>query len=179
MIQSFRTPQSTVRSGHTTNREYTKTNAPRAGLVQVLDHLMDKTTPRDELAIANYLVGYCVQPAEGSYLLEAGELVWQMPTDENIHIVVSVRDAVDGRFLPTLNVQATLIDADGRIVATRQQPFVWHPWLYDYGYGCNWKVPADGKYTLCIRIESSPGDGLATTTVEFKNVNIVIRDKTQ
>lgn len=179
MIQSFRTQQNAIRSGHTLNREYTKTNAPRANLVQVLDYLMDKATPRDELAIADYLVGYSIQPAEGIYHLQDGELVWQTPTDENIHIVISVRDTVDGRFLPTLNVQTTLIDTDGRVVGTRQQPFVWHPWLYDYGYGCNWKVPADGKYTLCIRIESPPGDGPATTTVEFKNVNIVTRDKTQ
>lgn len=174
MIHLRRNQQTSVRPGHGLNHPQTKPGAPRDSLVQVLDYLMDQATPRDERAVADYLVGYSIQPAEGVYHLVDGELVWETPTDENVHIVVSVRDAVDGRFLPALDVQATLMDTNGNVIGTRPQPFVWHPWLYDYGYGCNWKIPADGKYTLRIDIESRGDGGTAPTTVDFRNIRIVI-----
>ena len=99
----------------------------------------------------DYRVGYAVEEAEGMYELRQGELVWQDPTEENAHVEVSVRDASDGRFIPGLEVQATLIGPDGKEVGTHRQPFLWHPWLYHYGR--NWKVPGDGTYRLKVRIE--------------------------
>ncbi|MBI5671156.1 MAG: hypothetical protein HZC41_24430 [Chloroflexi bacterium] len=132
---------------------------------------MQRATPRDERAIGDYLVGYAIQSAEGVYHLADGELVWQSAKDENIHIVISVRDALDGRFLPSVRVRVTLLDAGGQEIGTREQPFVWHPWLYDYGYGCNWNIPADGKYTLRVRIEPKSGDYLPAV-IDFKNVRI-------
>ncbi len=74
---------------------------------------------------------------------------------------------------------ATLIDADGNIIATHPQPFLWHPWLYHYGR--NWEVPGDGTYTLRVRIDppmfmrhdSTNGKRYAERVeIEFKNVKI-------
>lgn len=169
MIQPAGTTRTPIRSGRIFDRE--QTDAARESLTQTIDFLMERATPRDERAVGDYLVGYAVQPAEGIYHLSGGELVWQSAKDENVHVVISVRDALDGRFLPSVAVRLTLLDASGQEIGTREQPFVWHPWLYDYGYGCNWNVPKDGKYTLRVCIEPKPDD-YTPATIEFKNVRI-------
>ena len=63
-----------------------------------------------------------------------------------------MRDAADGRFVPDVNVHATLVDPAGREVGTHRQPLIWHPMLYHYGR--NWTVPQDGEYRLRIRVEA-------------------------
>lgn len=171
MIQPAKTSHTRIHSGRIFDRQQTDTT--RESLPQTLDVLMDRATPRDERALGDYLVGYAVQPTEGVYHLSGGELVWQSARDENVHIVISVRDALDGRFLPLVNVRLTLLDAAGRELGTRDQPFVWHPWLYDYGFGCNWRVPGDGKYTLRVWIEPKTED-YSPLVIEFKNVAITV-----
>lgn len=104
-----------------------------------------------EQPAGEYLIGYAVEEAEGMYRWEDGELVWQEPGDTNAHIEVTVRDAGDGRFIPGVRVLATLVDPDGNEVGTHEQPLLWHPMLYHYGR--NWQLPADGAYTLRIRVE--------------------------
>ncbi|HET8795470.1 MAG TPA: iron transporter, partial [Arthrobacter sp.] len=64
---------------------------------------------------------------------------------------VVVCDAADGRFIPVAKVFATLIDPDGNDLGTHEQPLMWHPMMYHYGR--NWTVPADGTYTLKVRVE--------------------------
>lgn len=105
-----------------------------------------------EQRAGDYLIAYAVEPAEGMYHLEGGQLRWHAPQDENVHLEVVVRDGADGRFVPGLAVRATLIDGEGREVGTHEQPFLWHPWLYHYGR--NWRVPGDGEYSLRVRIEA-------------------------
>lgn len=127
----------------------------------------------------DYIVAYAVESAEGMYHLKDGELEWQEPTNENVHVEVAVQDGADKRFIPGLTVHATLIDPDGNEVGTHQQPFLWHPWLYHYGR--NWHVPQDGTYTLRVKIEAPDfgrhdkknGKRFAEdVTVEFTNVAI-------
>ena len=98
-----------------------------------------------------YEIGYAVEEAEGMYALVDGELRWQEPEDENLHVEIAVRDAADGRFVPCLDVTVTLLTADGEEVGTHQQPMLWHPMLYHYGL--NWVVPGDGEYTLRVHVE--------------------------
>lgn len=105
-----------------------------------------------EKRAGHYLVGYAVEKPEGMYHLKNEELHWQEPQEENIHIEISVRDGGDGRFIPALEVQLTVLDEDGSQVGTHQQPFLWHPWLYHYGR--NWKLPGDGRYTFQVHIEA-------------------------
>lgn len=105
-----------------------------------------------EKRAGDYLVGYAIEHAEGMYRLQAGELVWYEPQNENAHIEVSVRDAADGRFIPGLTVRLTVLDENEQEVGTNEQPFLWHPWLYHYGR--NWVLPGDGKYILHIYIEA-------------------------
>jgi hypothetical protein len=104
-----------------------------------------------EQRAGDYLVGFAVEKAEGMYMFTNGELEWMEPGEENLHVEITVRDGGDGRFVPCLDVFATLIDAEGNEVGTHRQPMLWHPMLYHYGR--NWKVPGGGEYTLRVRIE--------------------------
>lgn len=106
----------------------------------------------EERVAGDYLIGYAVEDAEGMYMLQAGELVWYDPREENAHIEISVRDAADGRFIPGLTVRLSVFDSDDNEVGTHIQPFIWHPWLYHYGR--NWVLPGDGLYTFHVYIEA-------------------------
>lgn len=99
----------------------------------------------------DYRVGYAVEEAEGMYELADGRLVWREPDGENLHLEITVRDRSDGRFVPGLRVQATLVAPDGQEVGTHEQPLLWHPMVHHYGR--NWTVPADGEYTLRVHVD--------------------------
>jgi hypothetical protein len=105
-----------------------------------------------ERSIGDYEVAYAVEDAEGLYHMRNGVLVWDSAKGENCHIEVSVRGAADGRFLPGLNIVATLADGSGKELGTHPLPFLWHPWIYHYGR--NWKVPGDGNYCLRVHIDA-------------------------
>lgn len=106
-----------------------------------------------EMEVGPYLVGYAIEKAEGMYKKDdGGELVWQEPDKDNIHVEVSVRDAADGRFIPGLTIHARLVDSQGKDVGLHRQPYIWHPWLYHYGR--NWHIARSGDYELEVRIEA-------------------------
>lgn len=99
----------------------------------------------------HYLIAYAVEEAEGMYELGEDGFDWRAPGDENLHLEIAVCDRADGRFVPDCGVHATLVAPDGNEVGTHQLPLLWHPMIYHYGR--NWTVPADGEYTLRVRIE--------------------------
>lgn len=101
----------------------------------------------------DYIVAYAQERAEGMYMLEdEGKLRWDAPTDENCHLEISVSDAGDQRFIPYLEITATLTPEEGKAVGPFQVPFVWHPGVFHYG--ANITVPGDGDYRLDIRIKA-------------------------
>jgi hypothetical protein len=53
--------------------------------------------------------------------------------------------------VPAVGVSATLAARDGTEVGPFDLPLLWHPMLYHCGR--NVTVPADGEYTLRIRID--------------------------
>lgn len=120
---------------------------------KTVEHMAQDVAERGEIKPAgDYLIGYAVEEAEGMYRLEDGELVWEEPgPGENLHVEVIVMDGADQRFVPGLEVHATLLDAEGREIGTHRQPFLWHPYLYHYGR--NWALPGDGEYTIRVRVE--------------------------
>lgn len=122
-------------------------------LGEALDHMVGEVAnDGQEKIVGDYRVSYAVEEAEGLYHMENGELVWQEPEKENVHVEVGVRDASDGRFIPNLNVHVRLINSNGDDIGYHRQPFLWHPWLYHYGR--NWHVPKDGDYRMHIHIEA-------------------------
>lgn len=120
-------------------------------LHNALDAMFKMDTHGPEKRAGDYLVACIAEEAEGMYHLRNGKLEWQEPTNENAHLEVSVRDGADGRLIPGLTVYATLIDASGKQIGTKQLPFLWHPWLFHYGL--NWEVPESGEYTVRVHID--------------------------
>lgn len=119
---------------------------------KALHHMTTKVAhDGGEQASGNYLIGYAIEDAEGMYAWSDGELQWQKPGADNLHVEVAVRDGADGRFLPSVRVTVTLVDPDGAEVGTHEQPLLWHPMIYHYGR--NWHVPTDGEYTMRVRVE--------------------------
>lgn len=121
-------------------------------LRKALDHMTQDVAHDGGVTHAGeFLVAYAVEEAEGMWKPSGDELAWDYPDEENVHVEVAVCDAADGRFVPGLEVHATLSTGDGEKIGTHRQPFVWHPWIHHYGR--NWVVPGDGTYTLHVRIE--------------------------
>ena len=119
-------------------------------LTRTLRHMTEEIAHDGrEVQSGEYLVAYAVEEAEGMWVPEGGKLEWSEPGDENAHIEVAVRDAADGRLIPGLKVEATVIDGHGNEIGTHELPLLWHPYLYHYGR--NWNLPADGSYTLKVR----------------------------
>ena len=148
-------------------------------LGKALQEMIQNEAHGEEKRVGDYLVGYAVEHAEGMYRMQAGELEWYEPQQENAHIEISVRDAEDGRFIPGLTVRLTVLNEDEEEIDTNEQPFLWHPWLYHYGR--NWVLPNDGNYIFHIFIEAPQfmrhdkknGKRYSDPVhVEFKNVKI-------
>jgi uncharacterized protein involved in high-affinity Fe2+ transport len=131
-------------------------------------------------AVGDYIVAFAQERAEGMYMLRnEGELEWIEPEEENCHLEISVSDAADGRFIPALDIKATLVPEQGAPIGPFQVPFLWHPGLYHYGR--NVTLPGDGRYTLRVviapptfmRHDKINGRLYATAVaVEFKDVQI-------
>jgi len=118
---------------------------------QALRHMVECIAADGRQQIRDdYRIGYVIERAQGLYVLEGGELHWSEPPPASVHLEVVVCDAADGRFIPGLEVVATLHTLAGESLGAYELPFVWHPWLFHYGR--NWQVPCDGEYTLRIHI---------------------------
>lgn len=117
-------------------------------------HAIKAMAEEDGAAMAeagNYVVALVNEQAEGMYAHEGGGLVWrEAPEQANAHIEVAVADAGDGRFVPGLDVTVAVFDGD-RELFRHQAPFLWHPFLYHYGF--NAEVPGEGPFTVDVDIE--------------------------
>ena len=99
----------------------------------------------------DYIVGWAQERAEGMWHLHEGELRWhEPPAGDNCHLEIAVADGADERFIPYLDIRATVIAKDGTEIGPLEIPFVWHPGLYHYGR--NLQVPGEGEYTLRVHI---------------------------
>jgi len=127
----------------------------------------------------DYVVGFAQEEAEGMYRMTEGDLEWVEPgDDENCHLEVTAAAAADGRFVPGLDVTATL-EGEDETIGPEPIPFVWHPGLYHYG--ANLTIPGDGTYDITIEIapatfprhDEQNGDRFAeTVVVEFDDVDV-------
>lgn len=123
------------------------------GYQKSLDYMVNEVADTGAKQIAgDYIVGFAQERAEGMYMLKGEDnLEWMEVGDENCHLEISVSDAADGRFIPYLTIQATLVAEDDQTVGPLEIPFLWHPGLFHYGR--NLRVPGDGRYTLRVFIE--------------------------
>lgn len=152
MTNNDRTPSMDPTSSEATESQLAHAVAQGDAYRRALDYMAnDIAHDGGKQAAGDFIVAYAIEEAEGMYSLEDGELVWHNPGAMNAHVEVAVQDGADGRFVPALDVTATLITPDGKDLGTHRQEFVWHPMLYHYAR--NWDVPEDGVYTLRVHIE--------------------------
>lgn len=98
----------------------------------------------------DYLVALVQEDAEGMYGCTPDGLVWHEAAEHaNGHLEIAVADAADGRFVPGLEIVAT-VSRGGTEVFTSRLPFLWHPFLHHYG--CNFAMPGPGEYTARVHI---------------------------
>ncbi len=147
---------------------------------RTLKHMLnDVAEGGGQMEHGDYLISFAFEEAEGMYAPKDGKLEWQPPGDVNIHIEVAVQDKADGRLIPGLAVDVTVIDDKGKEIGTHRMPLLWHPYLYHYGR--NWKIPGDGTYSLRVRFpapqfhrhDKKNGNRFAQgADVTFKNVKL-------
>jgi hypothetical protein len=123
-------------------------------LTRTLKHMTDEIAhDGGETQVGEYLIAYAVEEAEGMYEPGLdGKLEWVEPGEHNADVEIAVRDAADGRPIPSLKIMATLTAPDGSDAGTHELPLFWHPYLYHYGR--NWKVPGDGVYKLHVKFDA-------------------------
>jgi hypothetical protein len=139
------------------------------------------------LRYGDYLVIAGVEFSEGYWTMRGSSLHFDVSYEQsaarNAHVEVAALDAMTGRFLPDLNVRATLL-LNGREIGTMAQPFMWHPWLYHYGE--NWRVPHSGHYDIRVHLDAPPyrrygpiATGLMAQPIDtvFRGVKIVTGEK--
>jgi len=127
----------------------------------------------------DYKVALTVQAARGAWDDRNGELRYESPNN-NIgpvaHLDVSIRDAVTGRFIPGLEVRATILDSRKREIDTYLMPFMWHPWMNHYGL--NVPVPGKGRYTVRIRADAPAFRRFGNTALRKFNkvIDVTVRN---
>ena len=135
-----------------TARQLEKARAQGEAYARALEYMVQEVAHGGGSKRAgDYTVGYAIEDAEGMYRFQDGQLTWQNPGEENVHVEITVQDAGDGRFVPAVAVSATLVTPDGQELGPYDQELVWHPMLYHYAR--NWTVPQDGEYTLRVHID--------------------------
>jgi hypothetical protein len=127
-------------------------------LREALDEMLNHVAAYGNLTEAgDYLVAIAIDEAEGMWLPNGdGTIHWHEPEEEeaNAHLEIAVLDKDTGRFVPGLKVEATILGPDEKVIGTKEQPFVWHPWLCHYGR--NWKLPGDGPFEVHVLIHPAP-----------------------
>lgn len=73
-------------------------------------------------------------------------------TAHDAYLAMIVQDTASGRAIPALRVRAQMLDADHRVVATRDLDYVRRPWLSHFGAW--WRVPQDGRYTFHVHADA-------------------------
>ncbi len=124
-------------------------NAYRKMVEYFIENVADSGTKKKS---GDYLIGFAVEEAEPLCRLLGGKVeVKEPPKAANAHLEVVVMDKDDGRFIPQLEVNVTVIDPEGEEIGTFHLPFLWHPTMYHYGRSIT--IPKKGKYSVRIHIE--------------------------
>ncbi|HET7481152.1 MAG TPA: iron transporter [Rubrobacteraceae bacterium] len=133
-----------------------------------------------------YEIGYIVEPAEGWWEGDPGDLTWRGPRGgETNHIEILPFDAETGLLVPQASIKLDVYDESGKEIQSKQLEFYYSEF---YHYANNFSLPKSGKYTL--EAEISPpdfrrhgeenGEGKVFTepvTVKFENVEISTKEE--
>lgn len=96
-------------------------------------------------------IAFTITPAEGWWdKAGEGKLAWHEAPAGNVQLRIFVVDLADGRLIPSLNLHATLIDANGNEQSVPAD-FGWYPLIN--AYGGNVPIAADSSYTLRVTVD--------------------------
>ena len=122
----------------------------------------------------DYIVANANEFSEAYWYFQNGHFVlateMENSTQRNSHIEVAVMDALTGRFVPGLQVTASLTDSSGHNLGTRTEPFMWHPWLWHYGE--NWRIPHNGEYRVHVHFDAPDFARYGHTTGDIMKVPV-------
>jgi uncharacterized protein involved in high-affinity Fe2+ transport len=139
----------------------------------IITSLRSTGTTGSQVRSGNYKVAVLVGQARGRWELRGGKLSYTTPdssSEQLAHIAVSIRDAASGRFVPGLNVRATVLNSKKKEVNTYALPFIWHPWMNQYG--ANIPEPKSGRYTIRVRADAPAFRRFGTTALKQFNRGI-------
>lgn len=109
-------------------------------------------TEGEQVRSGEYRIAVVVTRTLGYWEVRDDKLQFTQPASHvgsRVHIDVSIRDATTGRFIPDLDVRATIVDSRNRNIGDYELPMMWHPWFYHYGR--NVIVAASGRYGIRVR----------------------------
>lgn len=117
---------------------------------EALDYMKEMDN-HAEKEVDDYIISLASEEAEGTYRLQEGELKWNVPEEGfNTHLEVVVRDRKDKRFIPGLKIKGKIYDEGENLIAEKDFPFLWHPFLFHYG--AFFKIPKEGNYHVELEI---------------------------
>jgi len=146
-----------------------------------LDYMIEEVVHTGAIEeVGDYVVAIAQEEAEGLYHPTEDGIEWQNPEEGmNAHLEVVVCDREDGRFIPNLDVTATITPEEKDEGLTFRVPFIWHPGLFHYGR--NIELSGDGVYNVKVRVQPPDfhrhdkvnGDRYTETVeVEFEGIEI-------
>jgi hypothetical protein len=154
-----------------------------AALSAAITALWQESASGAEKPSGDYFVGYALDysgravPIGGSKL-RVRNLI-ELTGKDNVRLELLARDSRTGRLIPGLNVQASLVAADGKLYGPGEMPLLWNSWLNHYGRDT--RIPRRGEYKLRVHFDppgfrrwGQQGDRFAAAAdVEFENVSLV------
>ena len=127
------------------------------GFTHTLKLMYKQANEGKDTVQGDYFIAFADEYSEGWWHYMDGKFMYMVQNDQggktNAHIEIAVLDAATHRFLPDLNVSVTLYDKNKKKLGTKNEPFMWHPWLYHYGE--NWRIPATGKQ-YSVHVHADP-----------------------
>lgn len=105
--------------------------------------------------VQDVIVAFAVTDATGMYVQNAEtDLAWKEPDNANAHLIIAVMDAADNRFLPYLDIDATVFSPEDE--QEFDVPFVWHPYMFHYGR--NVEIPENTPIDIRIHVDTPTFD---------------------
>jgi len=104
-----------------------------------------------EQRAGEYWIGFAVQGRPGSSGSAQEAVHEHGRADADRRLMITVRDAGDGRFVPGARVTVWLVTSSGEEIGPHDLPLTWHPILYHYGFG--WSPGKEGIRLVRVRVD--------------------------
>lgn len=139
----------TAKSNEATKEQLADARAEGDAVYKCITWILQQPGVSGQMRAGEYKIAYAVTAPEGWYNYSNHSVSWQSPTGD-AHLSLFVLDGADGRVVPSLDIQASIVNGNGNVTDDKKIPFAWMPLIN--GYGNNIKLSGSGSYTLKISI---------------------------